>query len=235
MNIKRNTAALAAALCLCEAVSCGKSDPGSDSNVKPADTSASDETTSVSGESSSSDWLGNRISPDEDAEEYDLGEYYISPDGIKLYFEPEEFPAELMLTLEKYFTAYANRDYTSYSSCVYPSYFDEMNKFLEKDYSYDLSTSFSNQCDTLKVQIGGDFTVTRIKLEPYEGDLTSFFESPSSCFGKDYYTEVSAEVDKFYDAMFFIIAKDSEGEEHSLVSEYEIVFAEKDGKYYIFG
>ena len=227
MGVLRFTAAFMAAVCLCSTASCGASKSSSQGNDTSASQSAADGTSSV--------WHENRIEPDTGSEEYDLGSYYVSPSGIKLYFEPEEFPPELVLTLEKYFRSYAENDYDTYTSCVYPSYVEEMNKFLEKDYGYGLEKSFSNQCDSLNARMKGDFTITRIRLENYEGDLAKFFESPSSCFGKDYYSEISGEVGKFYDAMFFIMAEDHDGHESSLISEYEIVFAEKDGKYYIFG
>ena len=54
-------------------------------------------------------------------------------------------------------------------------------------------------------------------------------------FNKDYYSEVEAEADKFYDALFYVMVQDAYGDESLIISEYEIVFAEKDGRYYLFG
>jgi len=207
-----------AALCLCGAVSCSRSSSSSDSDSAPDSV------------------LGERITPDEDDEEFELGEYYVSPNGIKLYFEPEEFPEELVILMEKYFTSYAKNDYDSYTECLYPSYITEMNKFLEGEHGYKLDTAFRNQCDSLRDNMGGDYDITRIKLESYDVDLGEFFDYSSECFGKDYYAEVSGEVDKLYPMMFFIMAKGAE-EDHEdlLIKEYEIVFAEKDGRFYTFG
>lgn len=244
---------LAAAVCLGSAVSCGSMSFSSGGDTAettvPATIEAStgfgtlDDTIAyVSGAESSTEPFsfgktGERITPDEDSEEYDLGEYYIASDGVKLYFEPEEFPEELVLTLKEYFKAYANADYESYTRCLYPSYVEEMNKFLLNDpeYGYDLKTSFAKQCYNLQSAKSGGFAVTRVRLEHTDRDPKGFFDYPTSCFGKDYYEEVAGEVDKFYDADFFIMAVGEDGNESMLVSEYEIVFAEKDGRYYTFG
>jgi hypothetical protein len=178
--------------------------------------------------------MGELHEPAATDKDYELGSYYEGPDGIKYYYNKDEFPDELVMTLGAYFRAYADADYETYSRCLYPSYLEEMNKFLEKDYGYDLKQSFASQCKSLKNQAGGDFTVTRIKLEKNEGELSKFFEYPSACFGKDYYSEVKGETDNIYESLFFVIADDGD-EEGTLVSENVLVFAEKDGKYYIFG
>ena len=249
MEYKRYAAAFAAALCLCGAVSCGSGSSSSSVSEKTtaaaeASESTSADTSAVTGTPADNDTvtekgtadLGEKVIPAADDAEFELGEYYVSPSGIKLYFDTEEFPAELALFMEKYFTSYANNDFKSYESCLYPSYIDEMNKFLQKDYSYGLETSFNNQCDSLRTKIGGEYAVTRIKLEKHEGDISKFFEYPSSCFDKDYYAEIKDEPDKFYDMEFYIMAKCSDkDEEELLVGEYEIVFAEKDGRFYTFG
>ena len=239
MRFKRYIAVFGALLCLCGAVSCGGKSSSS-SGGAAADNADTTENTAASvgsaEESTSSADLGEKITPDEDDEEYQLGDYYVSPKGTKLYFNTEEFPAELALFMEKYFTSYNNNDFDSYTSCLYPTYIDEMNKFLKKEYDYDLVTSFNNQCESLRSKMGGDYEITRIKIEPYDGDVTKFFEYPSSCFEKDYYSEIKDDVDQFYDMLFFVMAKGSEGgEEDLLISEYEIVFAEKDGRFYTFG
>lgn len=185
--------------------------------------------------------VGERITPSEDDDESDLGSYFISDDGIKLYYEPDEYPTELVLTLKNYFQAFSACDYGKYAQCVYPSYIEEMNKYLSEDFDYDLKTSFASQCSSLASRTYGDFSVTRIKIEPspqYEegvDNVESYFTMLDESFGKDYYGEVKAEADNIYDAVFYVMAKDYSGEETLLISEYEIVFAEKDGKYYLFG
>ncbi|MCM1058705.1 MAG: hypothetical protein NC452_00240, partial [Eubacterium sp.] len=72
------------------------------------------------------------ITPSEDSEEYELGRYCISDKGIKLYYDEEEYPEELILALEKYFKSFEEKDYASYCECVYPSYIDKMEEFLQK-------------------------------------------------------------------------------------------------------
>lgn len=185
--------------------------------------------------------VGELITPAEDDDESDLGSYCISDDGVKLYYEPDEYPTELVLTLKNYFQALASCDYGKYAQCVYPSYIEEMNKYLTEDFEYDLKTSFASQCSSLAANTYGDFTVTRVKIETaprYNEDIEnveSYFSMLDDSFGKDYYGEVKSEADKIYDAVFYVMAEDYSGEETLLISEYEIVFAEKDGKYYLFG
>lgn len=186
--------------------------------------------------------IGELVEPDESVpEEADLGSYHLSDDGVKLYYKEDEFPDELVLTLKEYFQAFSRSDYTAYTQCVYPSYIEEMNKYLEEDFDHDLKTSFASQCASLADNVNGDFIVTRIKVEPApqfeEGkdNIESYFSMLDDSFNKDYYSEVKAEADKFYDALFYVMVQDAYGDESLIISEYEIVFAEKDGRYYLFG
>lgn len=185
--------------------------------------------------------VGDYIEPDADAQDGDLGAYRECSTGVKLYYEEDEFPTELMLTLERYFTSFATADYALYTQCVYPSYIDNMETFLDENYGYGMNMSFANQCSSLADNMESGFKVTRIKLEPapeYYEDKTNFegfFSSIDESFGKDYYKEVADEADQMYDGVFYVMAAGADEEEVLLISEFEIVFAEKDGRYYIFG
>ncbi|MDE6102350.1 MAG: hypothetical protein K2F73_05180 [Ruminococcus sp.] len=183
--------------------------------------------------------VGEIITPAEDDNEYDLGSYRYTSGGIKLYYDENEYPDNIMLTLEKYFTSFAENDYEKYESCLYSSYIDEMNDFLEENYQYGLETSFKNQRESLSEKMGGDFKITRIKAEKPEATsdeaIENYFKRLNETFGKDYYSEIKDGVDGFHHLKFYIMAEDSEKTESLLVSEYEIVFAEKDSNYYTFG
>lgn len=183
--------------------------------------------------------LGETITPDENDKDYNLGEYRYSHDGTKLYFNDDEYPKELIFTLEKYFESYAENDFEKFKSCLYPAYIDEMEVFLEKDYSYGLDQSFQNQRESLTEKMGGEFKITRLKAEKTSDNpeelIEEFFESFNDIFETDFYTEVKNNADNFYYMTFFVMAENSENEESMLLSEYEIVFAEKDGAYYTFG
>lgn len=186
--------------------------------------------------------LGNDvITPAEDDEEAELGSYKLSSSGVKLYYDDTEFPDELLLTLEKYFICFPSADYSTYLKCVFPSYIDEMESFLKKEFDYDLRMSFSKQCQGLADNMNGDYRITRIKLETapqYAEDkdnIEEYFSSLNDVFGKDYYSQVKSECDDLIDACFYVMGEDSYGNENVIVSGYEIVFAVKDGKYYTFG
>lgn len=185
--------------------------------------------------------VGEIITPKAGSEEEELGNYRISSSGVKLYYEESEFPTELILTLEKYFTAFASADYTDYSRSVFPSYIAEMEAFLRRDFDYDLRTSFAKQCSGLADTMSGDYRITRIKLEPTEqytegeDNIDGYFEAINDAFGRDYYGDVKDNTDELIDACFYVMAENAYGEETMLVSGYEIVFAEKDGRYYTFG
>ncbi len=190
------------------------------------------ESSSSSGESSPSAENGEFIT---DPDEPELGEYTLSASGIKHYYNPDEISPEIMAALEKYFVSYSQSDYETYTECVYPEYITEMNEYLERDYGYDQKQSFENQCETLKTNAGGDFKITRIKAELATEDFSeSYFEPLNEVFGYNFYDTVSAEVDKFHDIIFYIIVE-ANGEETLLISEFEILFAEKDGMIYTFG
>lgn len=210
-------------LCCCMLTACGE-----------ADKSESSEIPSVSaGE------VGEIITPDENDDEYDLGEYRYSPSGTKLYFNDDEYPKELVLTLEKYFTSFAEKDFEKYKSCLSPEYVDIMSEYLEKNYSYGLDTSFEKQCTGLSEKMGGDFHITRIRAEKNAEDsdetITEYFSGLNEFFGKDFGAEVQKNSYNFYHMTFYVMAEDSQKAESLLVSGYEIVFAEKDGNYYTFG
>lgn len=174
------------------------------------------------------------------ADEAELGEYEISENGIKLYYSEsgldESVNAKgIILALEKYFTSYEKSDFTAYSECIHPLYAEYMNKYLQEDYNYGLDKSFETQCDNLKVNAGGDFKITRIKIEAPENDNhKEYLDSLGEIFKTDFYDQIKADSDAIHDVIFFVIADTGE-KETLLISEYEIIFAEKDGKFYAFG
>ena len=183
--------------------------------------------------------LGEIITPDENDRDYDLGDYRYSHDGTKLYFNDDEYPKELILTLEKYFISFADNDFEKFKSCLYPAYIDNMTAFLEENYSYGLEESFKNQRESLTLKAGDDFKITRLRIEKTDGDSTEFIEdffaSFDESFEKDFYDEVKNSTDNLYHITFYVMAENSEKEEVLLLSGYEIVVAEKDGVYYTFG
>ena len=181
------------------------------------------------------------ISPDKDSKEFELGDYRISSSGIKLYYDETEFPAELMLTLEKYFVSFANADYETYHKCLLPGYTAEMDAVKDEKDGRDIKSAFINQCSSLADNMQGDFKITRIKLEKAEprtdgvDNIEGYFQMINNYLGKDYYSEVKEQCDDILDACFYLMGEDSYGNENIIVSKYKIVFAVKDGRYYTFG
>lgn len=183
--------------------------------------------------------VGEIIIPDEGDKDYDLGEYRYSPSGTKLYFNDNDYPKELILTLEKYFISFAENDFETYESCLYPEYITEMNAYLDENYNYGLETSFSNQREGLSEKMGGDFRITRLRAEKTSENndeiIEEYFSALNDVLDEDFYDKVKNNIDNFYHMTFYVIAEDTENVESLLISEYEIVFAEKDGIYYTFG
>ncbi len=218
-NIFFRFTAILSAACLLVMTSCGKND--SDSSA-PAESESS-----VSAPSE-----GEFVT---DPNEPDLGQYTVSSRGVKLYYDPEEYPPAVMDVLEKYFCSFADRDYESYIQCIQNDYITSMNAYLQKDYGYDLSTSFANQCDSLKEKAGGEFKVTRIKAElPEEDGIDNYFSHLDEFFASDFTGTVKNNSDKLYDMIFYVMVE-AEGTESILISGFEIVFSEKDGCFYTFG
>ncbi len=207
---------------------------------------------------------GELVTPDEDDEEAKLGEYCVCDDGVKLYYDESIYPQALAMTLKEYFKSFVAGSYTDYTKCTYPTYIDGMDAYLQKDYGYDLKRSFSKQCANLESKAGGKYTITRIKIEPHgtaeaeaqaslmaeaghegeetatqndpQANINSFFDSYSSALGSDYKEKTQKETDKFYDMDFYVMVKcEGDDSEQLLLGGYEIIFAEKDGRFYTFG
>lgn len=219
-NIFLRLTAIISAACLLVLTSCSKKDTENSSS------------SSGSSSSSSAPAEGEFVT---DPDEPDLGQYTVSSRGTKLYYDPEEYPPAVMELLEKYFCSFADRDYESYMQCIQNDYITSMNAYLQKDYGYDLSTSFANQCDSLEEKAGGDFTVTRIKAELPETDgIDSYFSHLDEFFETDFTGTVKNNSDKLYDMIFYVMVE-AEGTESILISGFEIVFSEKNGSFYTFG
>lgn len=189
---------------------------------------------------SSSTAVNDGVQPTTSADEAELGEYVFSESGIKLYYDESEFAEEvdvagIVAALEKYFVSFSQADYDTYLECIHSEYITQMNAYLEKDYGYDLETSFNKQCETLKSNAGGDYTITRLKVQsPAEDGSEDYLTYLGELYGTDFYNTVKEDSDALHDLIFYVMVE-AEGVETLLISEFEIVFAEKDGKYYAFG
>ncbi len=178
--------------------------------------------------------------PTTSADEAELGEYVFSENGIKLYYDENEFAEEvdvagIVAALEKYFLTFAQSDYDSYLECIHPEYLKQMNDYLERDFGYGMETSFETQCENLKTNAGGDYTITRIKVEaPAEDGSEDYLTYLGEIYGTDFYETIKTDSDAIHDLIFYVMVE-AGGAETLLISEFEIVFAEKDGKYYAFG
>lgn len=178
--------------------------------------------------------------PTTSEDEAELGEYVFSESGVKLYYDETEFAedvdiAAIVAALEKYFVTYSQADYDAYLECIHPEYLKQMNDYLERDFGYGMETSFESQCENLKSNAGGDYTITRIKVEANAEDGSEeYLTYLGELFGTDLYETIKADSDAIHDLIFYVMVE-AEGVETLLISEFEIVFAEKDGKYYAFG
>lgn len=203
--------------------------------------------------------LTEMITPEEGSQEYELGSYRVSEKGTKFYYDGEQVPDELMFALENYFMSFQNKDFEAYKNSLAFDYAERYEKYLQKDYGYGLDNSFNIQCDnirdSMKCEItgeydaseidgySGDFTITRIKADPpelAEGETVEdrtkeFFSYLDEIFEMDYYEYIKEQADDIKYLTFYIIADGEDGEEHRIISGVDIVFAEKDGKYYTFG
>ncbi len=249
MKFTKFAALALACACALSFVSCDK------------ETAESSSTSAVVDENS----IGEVITPDEDAEDYDLGNYRVSGRGTKLYFGDDTIPDELMLALENYFLTLQNNDFEGYKATLYPDYAERYEKYLKENYSgtmegsdeYTLKNSFEMQCANLKnmlidsltyeseteQEFTGEYKLTRLRGERpvlQEGEteekrIESYFEYLNEILGVDYYDIVSSDTEKIECLTFFVIVEAEDGQEHKIVNAMDIVFAFKDGKYYSFG
>ena len=240
---KKIAAALSSLICLSAFVSCGGTAFKVDENGGGESVSEKNENTEPT--------VGELIVPKEGDREYNLGNYRMGSQGVKLYYD-DDVSDEFMLTLEKYFISLQNRDFDSYKETVFPDYAERYEEYLKKEYSYGLDHSFELNCDRLasaaSADDGEEFGITRIKAEAIEpetddsGNVESeediekeSLEYFDELFGIDYYSFVKENSDDIKCMNFYIYAKESDGEEHLIIGENRIVLAEKDGKYYTFG
>ncbi|MDE5765209.1 MAG: hypothetical protein K2I00_09650 [Ruminococcus sp.] len=256
MTIKKITAVLASVCCMLCLASCGdksKSESSSDSGTNQSD-----------GNTSNQNGVGDVVSPEEDSDEFDLGEYRVSDTGIKLYYDDSDIPTELMHTLENYFMTFQNDDFEGYKNILYPNYAERYNEYLVNEYSaslengekYDLKNSFNSACNSIRTNMmyelsntqdgetyTGDFTITRIRAERPELDegetiedrKKEFFSYLDEIFDMDYYQTVSDDMENLEYVTFYIIAEGEDGEEHKILNDMGILFGLKDGVYYTFG
>lgn len=253
MKFNKFAAILLAGMCVFGCVSCEKE--------KSEDKSDNTEIIQNIGENE----VGEIITPDENSEEYELGTYRYSSNGIKLYYEEEAVSTELMLALESYFLTLQNNDFEGYKNSLYPDYAQRYGDYLKEQYSetmegsdeYTLEDSFDMQCANLRdmlideltyasetdQEFSGEYKITRIRAErptleegeTEESRIDSFFEYYESVFDMDYKAFVEKESDGFECLTFFVIVEAEDGEEHKIINAMDIIFAEKDGKYYTFG
>ena len=248
---KRIFAAAAAAICLLTCVSCGK---GTEISVNENVSGTSAKSTAAPDAAAPS--VGDMVEPASDSEEYPLGSYRVASDGVKFYYE-DNISEDLMFALDNYFTTFQNEDFETYQSLIYPDYKERYGAYLQEEYEYGLEDSFKLNCENLRrimqqavagdegdsSQYTVDFTITRIKadvpelkedetVDDLKANLFGYFDE---IFDMDYYEYVKANSDDIEYVSFFIYASGEDGEEHRLISGYEIAFARVDGKYYTFG
>jgi len=232
MTTRRITALLLSAMLCFSAASCSDKEKGPSSSA--AKTSAPPKVESG---------VGELITPAEEDVDSGLGSYRMSEYGTKLYYDSSVFSDELALSLDKYFKSIHDEDYETYKSCLFPSYLNNMETYLQKDFQYGMDTSFSNQCARLKALAAENYTITRIKIDKPQAEegasteedyFSSFFGKLGECFGTDYYQEVKDNTDKLNEVNFTIMAE-FDGAETVILSDMKIVVAEKDGVFYNFG
>ena len=241
MKLKSILSAATAIAMVMSMAGCGSKSENSADNSDAGNTAASQVIIPVK-----EDGVTDIIEPEEGSKEMELGSYRQSASGVKLYYDDAQIPAGVMLLLERYFTAYANHDLEGYKACLFDQYADNMETALQRDYEYGLDVSFESQCSNLETMAAEGsgvwrdgaavpFKVARVKAEATgNDDPAEFFDYLDTMFDMDYYEFVKSNSDKLYDLYFYVMG-DVEGTETLLVEDFEIVVAEKDGRYYTFG
>ena len=191
--------------------------------------------------------VSDLISPAADSDEYELGQYYYSTNGTKLYCGDETVPVEALLALDNYFTTFQNNDFEGYKSTLYPDYAERYEKYLREVYSkeedvdddYSLKNSFEKRYnwfnDTIKntllyesdedKEFTGEFKLTRIRAEhpTYEEGMTeeefvkTFFDEYAEIFNMDYYEFIKNAGDRLVPFTFFVMVEAEDEKEHMII------------------
>jgi len=176
--------------------------------------------------------LSGIVSPDSESDEAELGDYRITESGTKVYYEEDKTPVELVLAVEKYFKAIAEKDFDAYCEIVQPEYAEVYGDYLEAK-NDSIQNSFKLQSDNCEVQVGGKYKLTRIRIEASEEDLSEgYFEVLEGLMGEGTAQKMKDAADELITIVFFVMVE-AEGEEHFLAQESKMIIAKQDGKYFI--
>lgn len=179
----------------------------------------------------------------------------INGNYFNLEYDSSEIDKNLAETIETYFYAIQNVDYDLYVSTLYPDYVENMNSFLEENYSYDLETVVSELNDMLIEDAGAyldtseaydadaSYEITSIELELYEEetsteeDATEFdpLSQYSSLFGDDFAENINKNADDVIDVYFSIKAICNGESEEYLLTDNELIVIKEGNDYYLIG
>lgn len=179
----------------------------------------------------------------------------INGNYFNLEYDSSEIDKNLAETIETYFYAIQNVDYDLYVSTLYPDYVENMNSFLEENYSYDLETVVSELNDMLIEDAGAyldtseaydadaSYEITSIELELYEEetsteeDETEFdpLSQYSSLFGDDFAENINKNADDVIDVYFSIKAICNGESEEYLLTDNELIVIKDGNDYYLIG
>ncbi len=188
----------------------------------------------ISSSDSSLDSSADETLSDSDAQLFS-GDFVTSSSGIKLYYDKSSLDQKLIDSLEKYFTAIANKDFDSFCSVIQPQFMQVYSDFLKnsKDYGYDYKTSFEKLYSGCSDTVGGDFSITRIKVALADtNDAESYISQNEKTIGGDLLNKIKQNSDSLLTVYFSVMAE-SGGKETVLANERTLILSCKDGKYYI--
>ena len=216
------------------------------------DKASSSEASSKSAQSDSSESDAVPVATDTNADNSDdTAEPVTESDpadmNYQLDYDSNVIPDAMAKTIATYFYAIETQNYDLYTANLDSDYQTATEKMLQEQYGYGMETSMEMYHQSLISAAGtDDCSITAIEMSMadealaanYDAD-TDFVEEYLSAFtqvlGEDFTAQLKQDTDALYDVVLNITGENSSGEAISIMSDLEILVAERGDVYGIMG
>lgn len=159
------------------------------------------------------------------------------PAQMQLLYDKETLDPDCAAVAERYFQAIQDQDFEAYKACIFPVYYDYMERMLQENYQYGMEQSFQNRCRGFLGEGHSSYQFTSLQMS-YAADesLDAYFTNMEPIFGADFQKDIQGAMEESHVILFSLNARfDSGTEEKTLVQDNELILAKAKGRYYVFG
>ncbi len=161
------------------------------------------------------------------------------PDTLTAYYDSNTFPDKYADLVVRYFNAIAEEDYAAYQACLYPAYYDCMERYLQKNHNYGMEQSFKNRHAGFLKEAHADcktYRFTRVSLEyATNSSLDDFFDSNPDVYDEAFETKVKADITEGKAVLFTLQAQFDQLEPELVVEDVPMIIVQNADGCYLFG